>query len=46
MKNLGDTIRFIRTMLSNLKPRRTKIQNEFYDILFDYGALRKENVGT
>ena len=27
MKNLGDMIRFNRTMLSNLKPRRTKIQN-------------------
>ena len=31
----GDLTRFIRTMLSNLKPKRTKIQNQliWYSIL-------------
>ena len=40
MKNLGDIIRFIKTMLSNLKPRKTKIQNQYY------GALMKEHLDT
>ena len=44
-KNLGVMIRFMRTMLSNLKPRRTKIQINLTFYL-DYGALRKEHLDT
>ena len=43
--NLGDMICFIRGMLSNQKPRRTKIQNQLI-WHFDHGALRKKHLNT
>ena len=48
MKNFGD-IHFIRTMLSNLKPRRTNIEyRKPINLTFclDYDTLRKEHLFT